>query len=264
MQLKLTIDGLDHPVSLQVHDREDRVSAELINSGVWEEFETRLCISRLKPGSVFVDVGANIGYYTVIADQIVGDTGAIYAFEPERENFSLLHKNTLQSRCPTITLIQAGLSNRNDTAQLFLSADNLGDHRLYDRGERQSQQVDLVAGDDFLGGQHVDFLKIDTQGAEYQVIDGLNQTIQNNIGHLDMVLEFWPWGLMEAGRSARELIDLISPFNFHIYIIDHIAHELLPADCDELLAFSETTLLPEQQGFVNLFLTSDQSEVWPR
>ena len=171
MQLKLTIDGLDHPVSLQVHDREDRVSAELINSGVWEEFETRLCISRLKPGSVFVDVGANIGYYTVIADQIVGDTGAIYAFEPERENFSLLHKNTLQSRCPTITLIQAGLSNRNDTAQLFLSADNLGDHRLYDRGERQSQQVDLVAGDDFLGGQHVDFLKIDTQGAEYQVIE---------------------------------------------------------------------------------------------
>lgn len=261
MQLELTIDGLSRAVSMQVHDREDRVSAELINSGIWEAFETRLLVHRLKPGSVFVDVGANIGYYTVIADALVGKTGAIYAFEPERENFSLLQKNANQSACGHITLTHAGLSNRNGRAQLFLSINNLGDHRLFDRGKRQSQQVNLLAGDDFFSGQHIDFLKIDTQGAEYQVIDGLKHTIQDNIEHLDMVLEFWPWGLLEAGSSAGELIELIRPFNFNIHVIDHIGHKLLPSHCDELLEFSETTLLPEHQGFVNLFLTSDQDEV---
>jgi FkbM family methyltransferase len=261
MQLELTIDGLSRPIGMRVHDREDRVSAELIKSGVWEAFETRLFISRLTPGAAFVDVGANIGYYTVIADQLVGETGVIYAFEPERENFDLLQENTSRSRCPNITLIHAGLSNRNSRAQLFLSSDNLGDHRLYDRGDRQSQQVNLVRGDDSLARQTINFLKIDTQGAEYQVIDGLKQTIQDNIEHLDMVLEFWPWGLLEAGSSARELIELIRPFNFRIYIIDHTAHRLLSRDCDELLAFSDTTLLPEHQGFVNLFLTSDRNEI---
>lgn len=261
MKLDLAIDGLSRPVSIQVHDREDRVSAELINSGIWEAFETRLFINRLKPGSVFVDVGANIGYYTVIAAELVGETGRIYAFEPERENFKLLQKNTGQSTCRHVILTHAGLSNRNSTAQLFLSDDNLGDHRLYDRGNRQSQQVNLLAGDDFFSGQHIDFLKIDTQGAEYQVIDGLKHTIQDNLDHLDMVVEFWPWGLLEAGNSARELIELIRPFNFNIYIIDHVGHGLLPANCDELLSFSETTLLPEHQGFVNLFLTSDKNAI---
>jgi FkbM family methyltransferase len=261
MQLELTIDGLARPVSMQVHDREDRVSAELIHSGVWEAFETRLLINRLTPGAVFVDVGANIGYYTAIADQLVGETGAIYAFEPERENFDLLQKNTRRSKCPNITLSHAGLSNKNSRAQLFLSSDNLGDHRLYDRGDRQSQQVDLVRGDDILAGLHIDFLKIDTQGAEFQVIDGLKETIQDHLDHLDIVLEFWPWGLIEAGSSAGELIELIRPFNLNMYIIDHIAHGLLPTDPDKLLAFSDTTLLPEHQGFVNLFLTSDKTEI---
>jgi FkbM family methyltransferase len=261
MKLELSIDGLMKPVSMQVHDREDRVSAELIESGIWETFETRLFVNRLKPGAVFVDVGANIGYYTVIADQLVGETGAIFAFEPERDNFALLQENVRGCQCLNITLNRAGLSNRNSMAQLYLSSDNLGDHRLYDVGDRESQPIDLVRGDDALAGRVVDFLKIDTQGAESQVIDGMKQTIRNNADHMDVVLEFWPWGLMEAGSSARELIDLLRPFNFHVYIIDHMAHRLRATDCDELLVYTETTLLPEHQGFVNLFLTSNKGEV---
>ncbi len=255
MHLDLAIEGLNHPVSMEVHDRPDLVSAELINSGIWEKFETQLFIEHIEPDSVFVDVGANIGYYSTIAGELIGEQGAIISFEPEADNFRLLQKNTDASKCPHIKLINAALSNSNKTGQLYMSDDNLGDHRLYAGGERPSQPVRLLRGDDFFSGQRIDFLKVDTQGAEYQVIDGLRNTIQNNVDHLKIVLEFWPWGLVEAGNSARDLVELIRPFGLTSYVIDHVNHKLLPTHCDELLETSETTLLPEHQGFINLFLT---------
>jgi FkbM family methyltransferase len=261
MQLQLSIDGLSQPVRLEVHDREDRVSAELINSGIWEEFETRLLINRLKTGDVFVDIGANIGYYTVIAADLVGKTGKIYAFEPERDNYALLEKNTRSCACPSVSLSHAGLSNRNLTGQLFLSEDNLGDHRIYDDAGRDSQPIALLRGDEVFAHKRVDFLKIDTQGAEFKVIDGLRTTIEDNKTHLDMVLEFWPWGLLQAGSSARELLELLRPFGLTIFIIDHIGHKLIRSGCDELINLTESTLLPEQQGFINLFLTSDKRDI---
>ena len=142
---------------------------------------------------------------------------------------------------------------------LYLSPQNLGDHRIFNDEDRTGQNVKLVPGDQLLMAEceRIDFIKIDTQGAEAHVIEGMQETIRANRDHLDMIIEFWPYGLQQAGRSARELLSLLEPFQFDIFVIHHVDHQILPTDCAELLDAAENSnLLPRDKGFINLFLTA--------
>ena len=90
----LRIPGMQTALQMYVHGPEDKhVSRKIREQGLWEPFETSLIVSRLNTGDVFVDVGANIGYFTLIAASLVGDQGQVYAFEPDPENYRLLEKN---------------------------------------------------------------------------------------------------------------------------------------------------------------------------
>ena len=91
----LNIPGLDVPLSLQVHGQRDKVISErLRREGVWEPYETHLVLNLLEPGGVFVDVGANLGYFSILAAACVGERGRVYAFEPDPDNFALLQANS--------------------------------------------------------------------------------------------------------------------------------------------------------------------------
>ena len=259
MRVSLDLDGVSSPIVMSLHEEDEQVSREILEQGIWEAFETAIVINRLKPGNVFIDVGANIGYYTLLASSIVGMEGQVIAFEPERKNFELLRSNSIQHVVANIRTINAGLSDEEGQRQLYLSEDNLGDHRLFDDESRTGQRVNLIVGDQQLQRdcERIDFLKIDTQGAEAHVVEGLQETIAANQEHLDMLIEFWPYGLIQAGRSARILLSLLEPFQFDVYVIDHVEHRLLPTDCAELLDAAENSnLLPEHKGFINMFLTT--------
>src|SRR5690606_3184440 len=111
-----------------------------------------------------------------------------------------------------------------------------------------------IPGDNVLKNEEVNFIKIDTQGYELDILQGLHQTIAANQTHLKMIIEFWPFALEENGHSAAALLDELSLYDFDISIIDHIQHNLQKSDIDSLRRFSTTSLIPENQGFVNLFL----------
>jgi len=263
MRVSLNLDGVSSPIVMSLHGSEDQVSREIIEQGIWEAYETSIVIRRLKPGAVFVDVGANIGYYTLLASTLVGETGQVLAIEPEEKNFDLLRKNSEEHEGTNIRLFNVGLSNVEGDTTLYLSEHNLGDHRIFDEESRTGQNIQLVPGDQLLMTEHrhIDFLKIDTQGAEAHVVEGLQETIASNRDHLDIIIEFWPYGLLEAGRSARELLDLLEPFQFEIFVIHHVDHQILQTDCAELLDAAEhSNLLPKDKGFINLFLTAKGTE----
>ena len=101
-----------------VHDpaQDLHVSRQLAEKGYWELYETQLILARLEPGQVFIDVGANVGYYAVLAAQQVGSEGQVVAFEPAPENFALLEKNCTgldQVRC-----VQAALAAEDGSGQV--------------------------------------------------------------------------------------------------------------------------------------------------
>ncbi|HJP52188.1 MAG TPA: FkbM family methyltransferase [Pseudomonadales bacterium] len=256
MIVDLQIPSFPVALSMIVHGSEDEVSRILIEEGIWEPYETDLVTRLLKPGQVFIDVGANAGYYSLIASHLVGESGQVVAFEPEQTNFALLSENLKRLELTNYIAIQSALHRQDGEGVLYLSDSNLGDHRLSESASRDQQTIRLMKGDLALKElQQIDFIKVDTQGAETYVVEGLLETIKNNARQLTMILEFWPFGLQEAGSSARELLALIEPIPLDIFVIDHEAFRLLPTHCDELLEFAEKThLVPERQGFVNLLL----------
>ena len=109
------------------------VSNHLFVAHTWEPEETSLISNRLKPGDVFVDVGANLGYFTLIASDAVGPAGKVFAFEPAPHNFSLLEKNVRANRCGNVTCEQKAVTESNRTLELHLSSFNYGDHRIFAR-----------------------------------------------------------------------------------------------------------------------------------
>ena len=255
----LNIPSLNRPLSMWVHDQRDQhVSKGIAEDGVWESYETQLILERLKPGIHFVDVGANIGYYTLLAADQMGEEGFIAAFEPDPDNYALLQKNLQHNQFSQVDAVSAGLSEHDSDGELFLSDTNFGDHQIYDAGEgRVSRSIRLIHGANYLQGKipHIDLLKIDTQGAESKVIAGLLPLLQKSGNKLTMIIEFWPYGLRQSGSSAHQLVDMLSGLNLPISIIDHVGHDLV--DCNEQQLREWVDMVEadlEDQGFMNIML----------
>ena len=256
-KVTLQIADLPFTLELQTHGESDLVSRIILQDKIWEAFETKLVIENLHDDAVFIDVGANIGYYSVISSKCVGNNGKVFAFEPEQKNFQLLEQNIKLNALNNVQCFQAGLGKRNHEIDFFINTENRGDHRAFNKEKnREKTSINILVGDEVLQNKKVDFIKIDTQGYELAILQGFQNTIAANQQYLKMIIEFWPFALKENGHSADELLNELARYDFEIYIIDHIHHQLVKTDIETLRNFTETSLTAENQGFINLFLKS--------
>lgn len=255
---QLNIEGLQSPLEMHVHDQRDQhVSRGIATEGLWEPYETQLVIQRLKPGDVFIDVGANIGYYSLIASTLVGASGSVISFEPDPANYHLLMKNLQVNNLSNVNAINAALSDVKGEGSLYLSTNNFGDHQIYDNGdERKKSAIQLLNGSEVLGGiDNITLVKIDTQGAEYHVLKGLLPILRKQPHPLSLIVEFWPFGLRKAGASADKLLDLLSELDLPFSAIDHVGFKLAPCSesaLREWVAMVESD--PNDEGFMNILL----------
>jgi FkbM family methyltransferase len=219
-------------------DLSDRgLSWPLFLRGVYEDFETRVFKEVVKRGNVVVDVGAGIGYYSLLAAHLVGEEGMVYAFEPEPNNYGLLVKNVEINEISNVVCIRKAMSNKTGHAKLFLSATNRGDHRIYDlKDGRESVSIEVTSLDTFFEGQprRIDVIKMDVQGAEAQVLEGMSSLIQEN-PDLVILTEFWPLGLQLSGSSAAEFLNQLLRHHFVIYDMNEVLGQLDPVDPSELV-----------------------------
>ncbi len=255
--------GQSHsPLAMYVHDKTDtHISHQIANDGVWEIFETTLIQQFLFAGAVFVDVGANIGYYSVVASPLVGDEGKVFAFEPERDNFFLLTKNVEHNELVNVHPVNAALSDGNSEGKLHLNLENRGDHQIYshsaDASIRETQSIHLLEGNRYLSERvkKIDVLKIDTQGAEFKVVQGLLPLIKKSLPGIKILMEFSPLSLQRAGSSGMALLDLISTFELPTNLVDHLGHTLIPMTYDDMAQWINATDNDEgNEGFINLLL----------
>lgn len=103
------------------------ISACIRDYGIWEPVETDCLLDGLEAGDHFIDIGANIGYYALLAADLVGPTGRVFAFEPEPANCGLLRLNLALNGMLQAEVIEAAVSDGAGQARLHLSPDNLGD-----------------------------------------------------------------------------------------------------------------------------------------
>jgi FkbM family methyltransferase len=265
---RLHIPGLQPPLAMQVHSARDvHVSADIAEHGIWEPAETRFLQAVLRQGDVFVDVGANIGYFTLLASRLVNDAGAVLAFEPEAENFALLEANCRRNGCGNVRCYQAALGQENASGTLYLNEQNRGDHSLYpEQPGRVAQDINIVNGSRLICARHprVNFIKIDTQGAECDVLSGLGELIAASAAELIMLIEFSPMHLKNAGTGGRQLLELLAGYDWRMYLMDADAEGLLPVSAQQVRSLSDITEQnPESGGFFNLVVSGRELEAVP-
>ncbi len=225
----------DHKINIDKWDTV--VSQELIVSGKWEEYETELFKKHIKPGDTVVDIGAHIGYYTLIAARLVGNNGKVYAFEPDPKNFQILEKNVAQNGYHNVVLVNKAVADKSGNAQLFLNSENSGDHRIFESDHgRKSIAITTTTLDDFFKNQDkkVDLIKMDIQGAEARAFQGSTRTLAKN-KHMTLITEFYPQALQLSGKNAEEYLALLQENDFRLSDIDEVKRTTRPVTSKQLL-----------------------------
>ena len=237
------VDG--HVMHLDRHD-----SLNLSVFGQFEPLETETIRARVKPGHVVVDIGANIGYYTLIMAQKAGAAGRVFAFEPDPANCAILRQNVEENGYKNVTVVQAAVADRTGKARLYLSASDQVDHRLYGSGKsRESVEVDCYRLDDYFGdtNTHVDFIKMDIQGAEGAAAAGMRGLLARSENAV-VITEFWPFGLKSFGTDPGEYLAALQKLGFTLSELNETEGRLLPADPADLLK----RFVYEKENFTNL------------
>lgn len=242
---------------MYVHTGGTGIIPDLLVLGSYERGTTRLFKETIGEGMVVVDIGANIGHFTLIAARLVGNKGRVFAFEPEPHNFDLLVKNLELNRYSNVIPVPKAVSNRNGRARLYLDKINWGEHSLSKQCPTHfngvSVEVEIQTLDDFLKDYDgkVDFIKIDAQGAELAIIQGMTNVIKNN-RDLKMVVEFWPEGLRHFGSSPEELLNALVSYGFKLYQIDEHKESLTPVNVASLIKKYYS------RGYTNLLATAHE------
>jgi FkbM family methyltransferase len=234
-------------------DKQDTL--ELATREIYEPLETALLLERLKPGQTFVDIGANIGYYTLLAARQVGPAGRVYAFEPDAENFKLLRKNIEINGYSNVTLIAQAVSSQTGEAKLYLNPLNLGDHRLVDSKDgRASISIQQTALDDYFKQLETPphFIKMDIQGAEAGALAGMKKLLAR-ASSLILVSEFGPEGLRRFGADPEDYLNTLTLAGFKISEISEKKGALQSVDLKEL----SSRYPAGDEGYTNLLCEKD-------
>lgn len=192
-------------------DRRDYIQRSMY-LGTFEPFESAQVKSYLKEGMTFVDVGANVGYYTLMAASLVGNNGQVIAFEPSPYAFSRLEETIRKNNLKQVQAIRAGLSDSAGDSLLFVSARE-GNHTpsMVPNAGGRPVSVPVLRLDDYLAEHEinqVDLMKIDVEGFEPNVLRGVGEYLERGRIHA-ILCEFNSHWLTANQSSAQALYELL-------------------------------------------------------
>ena len=198
---------------------DDAVIGPAIEHGAWEEHETALFRAHLRPGDRVVDLGANVGWYAVLA--ILAGC-EVHAFEPVPGIADLAERNMRRAEglgSGRGVLHRAAAGAARGTARMALAARNHGDNRVLDGDTRpddlaQAELVEIAVErvDEHVRGP-VRLLKIDTQGSEWEALQGARELLDSS-PEMALLIEFWPYTL--RGAEPADLLAFLTERGFKL------------------------------------------------
>ena len=248
------IECLGHRMVVHVHD--EGIARQLLIKGIYEEEETRFFLDWLKPGMAVLDIGANFGYFTLLAAKAVGREGRVVSFEPEPANFALLARNIELNGYTHARGYPIALSDHAGTVRLFTDAANLGNPSFSEQNVPASGRfvdVPTVTLDAFLAGERdmparFDLLKMDVQGAEALVMAGAKELLARDRPWL--LLELWPKGLRNMGADPLAFLRGLGSLGYTARRVSASGESGEKLDAEDVLRLCERR--EEGEDFMNL------------
>ncbi len=211
-------------------------SLGLLVWGSYEKDVTQLIKTVLRPGDVAIDLGAHIGYYTLLFASLVGERGKVFAFEPEPSNFELLTRNIRLNGYGNITAERLAVSGVDGKIRLYLmERTGLGHSVRTDGAKKPFIDVRSARLDNYLGaaGKRIDFIKMDIEGGEYAALRGMESLLLRN-RNVKIVTEFYPAKLNQGVSSAEKYLATLRRHEFLIYDLKRKSDE--PARIEDLVS----------------------------
>lgn len=204
-------------------DTQDLIQRYLYAFGEWEPHMTAWLRRRLKPGDVFVDVGANIGYYSVLASRLVGAEGNVVAIEASPAFHDTLLGQLRRNECTNVRTVNTAVSDRDQVLTFVLaSSRNMGANSIvpYDGHAESTFEIAArplarILTQDEVARARV--IKIDVEGAEGSVVCGLAPVLDRLRPDAELTVEVTPQRMAELGDSVDELLETLTAHGFHVY-----------------------------------------------
>ena len=202
--------------------------------GLFEPRETRLLSELLHPGDV--DIGAHIGWFTVIAADRVGDAGNVLAFEPYPPTAGMLKENIARNNCRNVQVVEAALGGQDGTLALAMSGGDSGSVTALDWAGNGRLEVPMTTLDEVTAGwERVALIKIDVEGWETHVLRGAASTLART---KYVLTEINPPALAKAGSSREEVFGLLrgAGFTRFLPVVQRGLRRLHRSDVSNVLA----------------------------
>jgi len=179
---------------------------------------TEILEKELKDGMKILDLGANFGWFTLIAAKKVGMSGNVYAFEPDPTLADALKTNVKLNNLDNVSIIPFAVSNKSSISKFSLNPLYPTRNRLESKTLSENIiDVKTISIDDFCEKNQliVDFIKMDVEGSEVKALEGMKNTIISN-PKLKIVTEFNQKAIVDVGSSPEDLINLLEGYGYTI------------------------------------------------
>jgi FkbM family methyltransferase len=207
-------------------DTRDILQQYVYYFGVWEPHLTKWIARRIRRGDIFVDVGANVGYFTLLAATLVGQSGTVVAVEPSPRLFAMLRKGILRNRVKNVRALNLAVLDHSGTVPLYRGTEHhsgLTTTRA-ERGLDLECEVEAAPLMAILLPEELEnarLVKIDVEGAEWAVISGMEPLLRAGRPDLEIVVEIDPELLAHQRRRPEDLLQLFAEHGFHAYRVEN-------------------------------------------
>ena len=204
--------------------RENVIDRAIYRTGIWEPEMTSMAIGKIQPGWHILDVGAHIGYYSLLFGTQCGPEGRVAAFEPEADAYASLLENIELNERKNIRTFRLALSDHRGHA--VMKTGNRGQMLSDEEGDSE-ETVEMIPFDEFwpsLDWSRLDLVKIDVEGAEKDILTGMGKVLERYHPHL--FVEIHPLHLKKVFHSSADEVLRLLQDKYH--------YKLLPVDADSL------------------------------
>jgi FkbM family methyltransferase len=212
---------LANNIYMQVNPSE-HIQQQLFWYGYYEKELGDLIRKILRPGDVFIDVGANIGYFSLLAAKHQ-PTAKIFSFEPVSPIFKQFEENISINEFKNITAINAAIGEKNEEREIYISGDDNKGMSSFEKPENYSgktETVRVIELDNWLrtsGFARVDLIKIDVEGSEFFTLKGMKETLRDFKPLI--IVEINPQTLLQFNSTSKDIFNYLNDLGFDNYLV---------------------------------------------